>query len=196
MGNKTLALILAIATFSMIGCISADTEDTTGAEGEARQELGLTYSGNAGSQELLKLPKLDIKQLEASQLQGAVLGPAQGVTYFQTYAVGSSNVGWEYVGDWQLITAYDHGGALLRVAVLQYGYGNGGASLNGASGTNYLTENLCGSLSTLHYCSNGEIITGFMVYYSFDGAQGGSFNAFTNSYAYPFGQMTDSITIR
>jgi hypothetical protein len=196
MGNKTLALILAIATHPMLGCISADTEDTTGAEGETRQEIGLTYSGNEDSQELQKLPELDTKQLEASQLQAAVLGPAQGVTYFQTYAVGSSNIGWEYVSDWQLITAYDHGGALLRVAVLQYGYGNGGASLNGASGVNYLTEYLCGSLSTLHYCSNGEIVTGQMSYYSFDGMQGGSFSAFTNSYAYPYGQMTDSITIR
>jgi hypothetical protein len=48
MGNKTFALILAIATSSMLGCVSADTEGTTGTEDEARQEPGLTHSGEAG----------------------------------------------------------------------------------------------------------------------------------------------------
>lgn len=197
MSSKNLFLVLATATSLMLGCVSADTADTADTEDEVQQGTELTHSGKTSSQGLMRLPELNIKHLKGLQLQNSILGPAQGVTYFQTYAVGSSNSGenWEFVGASQFSTVIDHGGALLSVAVLQFGYGNGGASLNGAPGVNYATDNLCGSLSTLHFCSVGEIITGFLEYYSFNGAQGGGFTVFTNSIASPFGQKTDSITI-
>jgi len=44
-------------------------------------------------------------------------------------------------------------------------------SMGGSSVSPYLTERLCGS--DLHDCVSGEIVTGFLSYYSFDGQQGG-----------------------
>jgi Domain of unknown function (DUF4879) len=102
---------------------------------------------------------------------------------------------WELVSALQSATVNDHGGALLSVAVLQFGYGNRSASLNSAPGVNWATDLLCGTLSTLHFCSVGEIVTGFLDYYSFDGAQGGGFSSVTNSIASPFGQSSDFLTI-
>ena len=123
-------------------------------------------------------------------------GPAKGVEYFEVYAVGSSNIGWELVDAYQYSTVEIHGGALMRVAVLQYGYGNGGAQMNGVPGNHYLRELLCGPLWNLHRCSVGETVTGFLDYYSFDGLQGGSFSAYTDSIAPPHGRHHDSINIR
>jgi hypothetical protein len=190
MNSKNLILALSITAALAPACVAVDTED------EVQQGVELTHSPRTISQQLTKLTELNPQGL---QLQGNIrpLGPAQGVTYFQIYAVESSNSGanWEFVGASQFSTTIDHGGAQLSVAVLQFGYGNGGASLGGLSGVNWATDTLCGSLSTLHFCSVGEIVTGFIDYYSFDGQQGGSCFSFTNSIASPFGQSTDSITI-
>lgn len=125
-----------------------------------------------------------------------VMAPAPGVTYFQIYAIGSSQYPyWEYVGSSQLSTSQNHGGSSIYSAVLQYGYGNGGATLLSIRGTNYLTELLCGPLSSIHYCSAGETVTGFMYYYSFSGPQSGQLNVYTDSSANPFGRKTDWINI-
>jgi hypothetical protein len=122
---------------------------------------------------------------------------APGVTYFQIYAVGSTFYnGWQYVGASWTNTGFDHGGAQLRVAVLQFGYGTTGATLDGAIGPMYLSENLCGSLSTLHYCAAGELITGFLRYFNFDGRQGGNLFGFVDSIGVPFGRSTDAILIQ
>ncbi|GAB4182386.1 MAG: hypothetical protein Tsb002_03610 [Wenzhouxiangellaceae bacterium] len=122
--------------------------------------------------------------------------PAQGITYFEVYAVGSSNIGWELnIPAIQQTTTYDHGGALMRVVVLQVGLGNpNNASMGGMTTGRYLTENLCGA--DLHWCSPGETITGFLYYYAFDGLQNGFFTNSSNSVATPFGFWSDSISVR
>lgn len=196
MSKINLAFVLvAAASFA-----STDLLADTGSNSEPRQELGMPYAGKTDQRGTLVLPAFSPEQLEELEGRGRddnhVEGPAPSVTYFEVYAVGSSYIGWEYVGQAQFSTSYDHGGALLRVAVLQYGYGTGGATLNGASGDNDPTEHLCGTLANLHYCSVGETITAFMRYYSFDGVHGGSFDAFTHSSNYPWNTETDWINIQ
>ena len=198
MRQFNLAAILVIAASLASTDLLADTADGN----ESDYEVGMIYSGKTNSQGLLQLPVFspeDLKQLPSHDSDdNTIHAPARGVEYFQVRAVSSSYIGgwWELIEASQFSTVYDHGGSQLQVAVLQYVYGNGGASLNGAQGINYLTEYLCGSRSNLHYCSTGETVTGFMQYYSFNGAQGGSFSAFTNSIAYPWGQRTDFINIQ
>lgn len=127
----------------------------------------------------------------------ALMAAATGISYFQTFSVASpSTGGWEYPSATQTTTTYNHGGGFIDVAVLQYGYGNEtGGRINGTAGTKYNTEIVCGTLSTLHYCSAGETITGWIYYYEFTGSTGGFFDATAYSTASPFGNASDSITI-
>lgn len=173
-------------------------------EGEAAEEpetVGAQVLGTAGGAQALALADFTAKSDKAGN-EGAneganegTLGPAPGITYFQVYAVGSSNIGWEYTGASQTSTVYNHGGAQLRVAVLQCGYGVANGSLSGTSGTRYLTQNLCGSCSSLHNCVAGETISAFLYYFSFDGMSGGAFSAYSNSLGIPYGVATDGINI-
>lgn len=169
-------------------------------EGEAAEEPEIAETqvlGAAGSAQTLALADFAAKGDKAAN-EGAnegTLGPAPGITYFQVYAVGSSNIGWEYTSAAQTSTVYDHGGALLRVAVLQCGYGVANGSLSGTSGTRYLTQNLCGSCSSLHNCVAGETISAFLYYFSFDGMSGGAFSAYSNSLGIPYGVATDGINV-
>jgi hypothetical protein len=124
-------------------------------------------------------------------------GAAAGISYYQVYAVGSSDIGWEYVTPSQTTTTYNHGGAQLRVVVLQYGYGNeNGATVNATPGTFYSRVYLCGPLSALYYCAVGDTITGYFDYFSFDGLQGGYYTSSSSSVASPYGTWTDSIYIQ
>ncbi|MBK6617815.1 MAG: hypothetical protein RI993_1188 [Pseudomonadota bacterium] len=121
---------------------------------------------------------------------------AQGISYFQIYAVGSSNIGWEYPQSWQTSTTYDYGGSLLRVAIFQIGYGNPNpATLNGLSRTPYYIEKYC-SGGGWHICNVGETIEAWMYYFAFDGQQQGYFTSSSNSTASPFGYWSDSISIQ
>ena len=121
-------------------------------------------------------------------------GPASGISYFEVYAVGSSQY-----GGWQLVPASQysvsgHGGSTLLVAVLQVGYGNDNpATMSGLSKNAYYEERLCGN--DLHVCSAGETITGWLYYYDMSGASNGQFKASANSVASPFGYWSDSIYI-
>jgi hypothetical protein len=126
----------------------------------------------------------------------AARAAAVGISYFEVYAVGSSNIGWESgIPANQISTTNNHGGSAMRVAVLQVGLGdaNDGA-MGGASVQPYLTSRLCGS--DLHNCTSGDIVTGFLRYYSFDGQQGGFFSNSSNSVANPFGFWSDSISVQ
>jgi len=121
---------------------------------------------------------------------------ASGITYFEVAGVGSSNVGgWESITQLQTVTALNHGGALLRVAVLQIGLGNpNNGTLGALSVSRYRTDLLCGS--DLHLCLVGETIIGYLYYYAFDGQQSGFFTNSSNSVAVPFGFWQDSIFIQ
>lgn len=179
-------LILGAALSLAVGCVE-ESEVTTVDEGADQQT-----AGDTGVETLNRIPSF--------VSPGGMKEPAEsvnvpGITYFQTYAVGSSNVGWEYVSASQTSTVADHGGAMLRVAVLQYGYGVANGSMSGTSGTRYATDNLCGPFSSLHYCSPGETLTGFIYYFSFDGLQGGSFSAYSTSLGIPSGTPTDGMLV-
>ena len=123
---------------------------------------------------------------------------ASGISYYEVYAVGSSNLGgWEYPSASQSTTTYDHGGSELYIAVLQYGYGNPNlATMNGVSKSPSNTDYLCGTLATLHFCSVGETITGWLYTFDFSGQQYGNFVTSANSTASPFGYWSDSIYIQ
>lgn len=185
---KKLMLVGAAMSLA-VGCISEDMTEGDQQGGDAEV---VDTAGGDSEHGLDRVPFLGGKLGEKAPGEG-VLAP--GITYFHVYAVGSSNVGWEFTTASQLATVADHGGAQLRVAVLQYGYGVANGSLAGTSGTRYLTENLCGSFSNLHYCNAGETITGFLYYFSFDGMQGGTFSAYSNSLGVPWGVATDAINV-
>lgn len=176
---KHISLLVTLASSLFMGSVQA---------GDSRTIHGESYMNG--------------ESLDLSGLEGAVdraaesrRGPAPGISYFEVYAVGSSNVGWEYPQSWQSITTHDHGGSQLRVAVLQIGYGNNNnATLNALSVSDYDEWRLCGS--DLHICNVGETIVGWLYFYAFDGQQGGYFTNSASSTASPFGYWSDSISIR
>jgi hypothetical protein len=194
MGIKNLALALTITTF-MFGCASLDTADT---KDNLQQEIEATRPDRTSSQGLMRLSELGTDRLEGAQLQRDPRGPAPPVSYFQIFAVASSNSGlaWELVSAAQTITSIDHGGAQLDVAVYTFGFGQGSINQAGFPGVHWATDLVCGSFATAHFCNVGELGTGTIDYYSFDGIQGGGFSAFTFSINGPPGSWTDFITVR
>ena len=194
MGIQNLALALTVTTL-MFGCASLDTADT---KDHLQQEIEATRSDRTSSQGLMRLSELDPEHLEGAQLQRDPRGPAPPISYFQIFAVASSNSGltWELVSASQLITNIDHGGAQLSVAVYTFGYGTRGINQAGFPGVLWATDFVCGSFSTAHFCNTGEIVTGFIDYYSFDGIQGGGFSAWAFSFNDPSGNWADFITVR
>ncbi|WP_213610300.1 DUF4879 domain-containing protein [Pseudoalteromonas sp.] len=90
--------------------------------------------------------------------------PATGIQYFEIYGVGSTTQGFEYPQPSASITTLDHGSSQIRVAVLQYGYGNvNDATLSGQTKSPTETENICGTLNVdVHICTPGETVTGLL----------------------------------
>ena len=148
--------------------------------------------------ERLNLSEIDFSKHTEKPAQSLEKSSASGVSSYEVIAVGSSNIGgWESIAAWQGTTNYNHGGSILLVAVLQYGYGNPNqANMNGISKSHYSSQALCGALATIHYCGVGETITGWLYYYNFSGQQYGNFVTSTNSVAWPFGYWSDSIYIQ
>ena len=130
----------------------------------------------------------------------AAAGPAPALSYLQITNVGSSNVGWEAIAASQTTTAYDHGGAQLRVVTDEIGYGNVPvARYNGGvlpASANYLTQTICwnGSAYVLP-CSAGQTVVGYRKYWNLDGKQNGSFSYQNTSTNSPWNTMSDSISI-
>jgi len=122
-----------------------------------------------------------------------------GIEYYEVYAVSSSysSPDWEFINPGQAETVFDHGGSEIIVAVLQYGYGNTtSATLNAASGSNWATDYICGAINSMHFCSQGETIRGYLRYYRFTNTQGGFFSSSAYSNLVPYGSWTTSINIR
>ncbi len=156
-----------------------------------KSAITATFLGKPGVKAALD----SIKENKKSSV--GIQAAATGISYYEVYAVGSSNIGWEQgIPSYQTITTYDHGGAQLRVAVLQVGYGNDNdATMGGMTAGSYYEERLCGA--DLHFpCNSGETISGWLRYYAFDGLQNGIFNTSSNSTAFPFGYWSDSISVR
>ncbi|WP_161990594.1 DUF4879 domain-containing protein [Candidatus Methylobacter oryzae] len=152
-------------------------------------QAGQVYAGDTIDGQSLNLPSVDI----AGKINPT--GPA-GISYYQVYAVGSSNAGWEYLKDLQTATTQDHGGSRITVVTFQYGYGQAsGGTLNAAAGTHEKVS-VCGPSAALYYCGTGDKITGYLDYYSFDGAQNGYFTGSASSSIPPLGTWTDSVYIQ
>lgn len=135
-----------------------------------------------------------------SARSGAVaLAAAPSLSNMWVYAVGSSNCGWEYTSGLSA-TSCDHGGAQLRTAVLEIGYGSSPlAWMSGgllASSTNYQTTPVCVTGGYYSWpCTAGQTVVGFLRYYNLDGYQSGLFkyqNTSTNS---PWNTMSVQISI-
>jgi hypothetical protein len=132
---------------------------------------------------------------------GVVRAPAPPLTAMWVYAVASSTCnGWEYtVG--LTATTCDHGGAQLRTAVLEIGYGsnsiawmNGGIQPNSAM---YKNTPVCITGGSYTWpCTAGQTIVGFLREYNLDGHQGGVFKYQNTSINSPWNTLGVQISIR
>jgi hypothetical protein len=118
-----------------------------------------------------------------------VLGPAPKLTYLQVYAVISSqHPTYEYVGQNQFSTVYDHGGAEMYVVTAELGYGNNPiAQMNGARLTQFRSQAIVDSSGT---------VIGWYRWWNSNGIQGGRFTYQNTSTNYPWNTMSDWLDIR
>ncbi|MCA7012277.1 YolA family protein [Dickeya dadantii subsp. dieffenbachiae] len=140
-------------------------------------ELGLTAFDSLESNS----PLSAARDTSRASTSGALRAPAPSLSRVTVYAVGSSNCGWEYMTSvGQLSTTCDHGGAQLRVAVQEIGYGNNPVAwMNGGilpRSANYQTDGICivGNQYTFP-CPAGYTVVGWMHYYNLDGTDNGQF---------------------
>ena len=169
--------------------------------------LAVTASTSAIAQRTDQLKPFDAPTTTAQSASqsSAVIKPqasAPPLTSVAIYAVGSTQYGgYEYTyGDYT--TTGDHGGAQLRVAFEEWGYGQGRvAKFNGAvlpSSANYLSQPICGGTpaSPNLSCPAGSTAIGFLQYYNLDGNQSGTFQAQSTSINTPIRTYSTSIVIR
>ena len=128
----------------------------------------------------------------------AQAAPAAPLTRMEVYAIYSSNCGWESTRG-RYTTTCDHGGAQLRVFVLEVGYGfNRKASMLG--------DDLprAGIVDTLDVCMigdqpyncHGQSIEAFIHEIKLDGYQGGQFVYQNSSVNAPWNTMSTWIRIQ
>jgi hypothetical protein len=137
---------------------------------------------------------------QAQVTSGAVaLAAAPPLTAMWVYAVGSTNCGWESTAG-LTTTACNHGGAQLRSAVLEIGYGASRvARMNGAvlpSSAMYASTPVCvtGGYYTWP-CTAGQTVVGFLNEYNLDGYQNGLFKYQNTSSNSPWNTMSVQISI-
>ncbi|GKW10895.1 YolA family protein [Pectobacterium punjabense] len=136
----------------------------------------------------------------SSQDYKPLRAPAPALSSVYVYAVASTQNGgaWEYIGPNKSITAQDHGGAQLRIAVLEVGYGNHRfASVGGLDKKSYQVNGVCivrGNYS--ESCPVGATYVGWMVYFNGDGMQSGNFRYQSTSTNPPFRTLSTSLNIR
>ena len=150
--------------------------------------------------ELSSDTKLKAPEVKSGRFQpGIAFAPAPALTSVRVYAIGSTNCGWEYPGG-ALGTSCDHGGAQLRAAVLEVGYGsfrvvwmNGGVL---ASSAMYASTPVC--ITNGYYswpCTAGQTVVGFLNEYTLDGSQGGQFKYQSTSINAPGNTLSVQINI-
>lgn len=130
---------------------------------------------------------------------GAARAPAPPLTQMWVYAVGSTNCGWEYTVGLS-VTTCDHGGAQLRTAVLEIGYGSSRiAWMNGGvlpGSVMYASTPVC--ITGGYYswpCTAGQTVVGFLNEYNVDGYQNGIFKYQNTSINSPWNTMSVQISI-
>jgi hypothetical protein len=104
--------------------------------------------------------------------------PAPNLSSVRIFAVGSSNYGdWEFISTGAYSTSNDHGGQILQVAVLDFGYGlNPIAKMNGSTVPINESEMVCGTPPNFPLeCSIGQSATGTLYIYDVSGYQNGTF---------------------
>ncbi|KAF1003765.1 MAG: hypothetical protein GAK28_04419 [Luteibacter sp.] len=131
----------------------------------------------------------------------APFAPAPPLTRIIVYAVGSSNCGWEYPSAGQLSTSCDHGGAQLRTAVLEIGYGGNpfvsmnGGQLPGSAQIGHTSVCITGNQYTWP-CTAGQTVAGWLNEYNLDGQQSGTFKYQNTSLNSPWNTIVTQINIR
>lgn len=134
--------------------------------------------------------------------QSGQRAPAPSLSSVTIVGVGSTNAGgWEYMTQaGQLSTTLDHGGAELKVVVLEVGYGRlPAASMNGGAlprSAEYRSDALCINGGYYTDCNPGQTIVAWNRYYSLDGEQGGNFRYQNTSTNAPFNTLSTGIYIR
>ncbi|MDR2450364.1 MAG: YolA family protein [Candidatus Accumulibacter sp.] len=104
--------------------------------------------------------------------------PAPNLSSVRVFAVGSTLYDdWEYISPGAYSTSYDHGGQILQVAVLEFGYGlTRIGKMNGSTVPKIESGTVCGTPSNFTLeCSAGQTVTGFMHVYDLSGYQNGTF---------------------
>ncbi|KAF1014553.1 MAG: hypothetical protein GAK31_02039 [Stenotrophomonas maltophilia] len=129
--------------------------------------------------------------------------PAPPLTRVLIVAVASTQNGgqWEYMSTPdQLSTVQDHGGAQLRAAILEVGYGSPpSASMNGGvlpRSAEYAAIGLCANDGYYTDCRPGQTIVAWNRFYQLDGEQGGNFRYQNTSTNPPRGTLSTQIYIR
>ena len=139
--------------------------------------------------------------LQAGQTNQAGFAPAPALTAMWVYAVGSSNIGWEVMQTrGQFSTKQNHGGALMRAAVIEIGYGYSPfAYMQGSllpASKIYQTDSVCivGGYYTWP-CPAGYTVVGYFRYINLDGYQNGQFSYRNTSVNSPWNTMSTWINI-
>ncbi|MCH7341996.1 YolA family protein [Pelomonas sp. CA6] len=135
----------------------------------------------------------------AAEAPGSLRAPAPPLTQMWVYAVGSSNCNWEYTAG-RSVTSCNHGGAQLRAAVLEIGYGSARVAwMNGGvlpASARYASTPVCVTGGSYTWpCTPGQTVVGFLNEYNLDGHQSGLFryqNTSTNS---PWNTLAVQISI-
>ncbi len=148
------------------------------------------------------LQRGDIVALPAANTLGAApFAPAPPLTRIFVYAVGSSNCGWEYPALDQFSTSCDHGGAQLRTAVLEIGYGGNpfvsmnGAQLPSSARIGHTAVCITGNQYTWP-CTAGQTVAGWLNEYNLDGQDSGTFKYQNTSLNSPWNTIVTQINIR
>ncbi|MQL49731.1 DUF4879 domain-containing protein [Photorhabdus khanii] len=191
MKKNKLAILLSLASLFGINAY---------AQTEKPQEAPAAKHALTAQSQLLPNPKSPIradgKELDIKSEIAYI--PAPTLTNMWIYAVGSTNCGWEYTSNLP-VTNCNHGGGLLRAAVLEIGYGfNPIAGMNGAilPGSMYSSTPVC--ITGGYYtwpCPAGQIVAGWLKEYTLDGYQNGIFRYQNTSTNWPHNTMSTQISI-
>lgn len=153
--------------------------------------------------------KTPIKTLLAAAMLSSTIAsapaqadPAAPLTRMGVYAVKSSNCDTEYPFG-QLATTCDHGGAQLRVFVMEIGHSDSYSQYAKIQGKSLPRSAIVSSTPVCRVgaqlkipCTPGIAVDGFIYEFKLDGYQKGSFTYQSTSINYPWNTMSTQIFIQ